>query len=306
MRIFITGATGYIGGALAARLVAAGHRVTGLTRDPARAEALRARGIEPVIGTLDDTPTITAAAREADAVVNTANSDHRGVADTLIASLSGTGKTLIQSSGTSIVADLADGEREGPVYDESTPVQPLPLRAGRVALNDAVLATANDGVRSVVVAPSLIYGEGAGLHRDSIQVPWLIDVAKREGVGCHVGSGRNVWSNVHIDDLVDLYVAILERAPAGALYYAENGENAMVEVAQAVSRMLGFGGATRALSVPEAVALWGEGGARYTMGSNSRVRAVRARSELGWQPHRPSLLHEIEHGCYMRRIGSDA
>ncbi len=306
MRIFITGATGYIGGALAARLVAAGHRVTGLTRDPARAGALRARGIEPVIGTLDDAATITAAAREADAVVNTANSDHRGVADTLIAALRGTGKTLIQSSGTSIVADLADGEREGPVYDESTPVQPLPLRAGRVALNDAVLAAANDGVRSVVVAPSLIYGEGAGLHRHSIQVPWLIDVAKREGVGRQVGSGRNLWSNVHIDDLVDLYVAMLERAPAGALYYAENGENAMLEVAQAVSRMLGFGGVTRALSVPEAVALWGEGGARYTMGSNSRVRAVRARSELGWQPHRPSLLQEIEHGCYARRIGSDA
>lgn len=90
----------------------------------------------------------------------------------------------------------------------------------------------------------------------------------------------------------------LENAPAGAFYYAENGENSMLETAEAISRMLGYGGRTENLSVEEAVAEWGEGGARYTMGSNSRVKAVRAREELGWSPSAPSLLNEIEQGCY--------
>ncbi len=298
MKVFITGATGYIGGSIAARLVAEGHSVSGLVRTPDKAKALEARGIAPVLGDLADTTLVARAAAEADAVINTANSDNRPVVDAMLAALRGTGRTFLQSSGTSIVADLADGEREGPVYEETTPVHPLPMRAGRVALNDAVLAAAADGIRSLVVCPSLIYGEGTGLHRDSIQVPWLIALARQHRIGCHVGAGRNVWSNVHIDDLVDLYVAALERAPAGAFYYAENGENAMRDAAAAVSRMLGFGGATRAMTVEEAVAVWGEGPARYTMGSNSRVKAVRARAELGWKPHRPSLIDEIEHGCY--------
>jgi nucleoside-diphosphate-sugar epimerase len=251
-----------------------------------------------VLGDLADTALVARAAADADAVINTANSDNRPVVDAILAALRGTGKTFLQSSGTSIVADLADGEREGPVYEETTPVHPLPMRAGRVALNDAVVAAAADGIRSLVVCPSLIYGEGTGMHRDSIQVPWLIAVARQHGVGCHVGAGRNIWSNVHIDDLVDLYVAALDRAPSGAFYYAENGENAMQQAAAAVSRMLGFGGATRAMTVEEAVAVWGEGPARYTMGSNSRVKAVRARVELGWKPRRPSLIDEIERGCY--------
>lgn len=298
MKVFITGATGYIGGSIAARLVSDGHRVSGLVRTPERAAALEARGIAPVVGDLADTALVARAAAEADAVINTANSDNRPVVDAMLAALKGTGKTFIQSSGTSIVADLADGEREGPVYEETTPVHPLPMRAGRVALNDAVLAAAAHGIRSLVVCPSLIYGDGTGLHRDSIQIPWLIALARQHGIGCHLGAGRNIWSNVHIDDLVDLYVAALDRAPPGAFYYAENGENAMREAAAAVSRMLGFGGATRAMTVEEAVAVWGEGPARYTMGSNSRVKAVRARAELGWKPHRPSLIDEIERGCY--------
>lgn len=101
------------------------------------------------------------------------------------------------------------------------------------------------------------------------------------------------WSNVHIDDLVDLYLRIVAEAPAGALYYAENGENAMRDVCVAIGRALGMGERTTPMSVEEASAEWGEGAARYTMGSNSRVRARRARDELGWRPSRPSLLEVI-------------
>jgi len=298
MKIFMTGASGYIGGAVAASLVDAGHEVAGLVRSDERARQLEARGIVPVPGSLADADVLRGAAAKADAVINAANSDHREAADALLAGLAGTEKTFIQTSGTSIVADLADGEREGEVYDESTPVRPLPLRAGRVAVNDAVRAAAKRGVRAIVLCPSLIYGVGRGVHRHSMQVPRLIELARKYRVGRHVGPGRNIWSNVHIDDLVTLYLLALEKAPAGAFYYAENGERSMHDTAAAIGAMLGHGERTEPMTVAEAVAEWGESTARYSMGSNSRVRAVRAREELGWSPSAPSLLHEIRQGCY--------
>lgn len=298
MKIFVTGAAGYIGGSVAVALIKSGHKVSGLVRTESRAREVEPFGIVPIIGDLADRALLERAAGEADAVINAANSDNRQVVDVFLGVMRGSGKTFVQSSGTSIVADLADGERPGKIYDESTPVNALPLRAGRVALNDAVLAASNDGMRSMVICPSLIYGLGLGASHVSIQVPWMIELAQKHGVGRHVGPGANIWSNVHISDLVDLYVRAIEHAPAGAFYYAENGENSMREVAEAISRMLGYGGRTQDLSVDEAIAEWGEGGARYTMGSNSRVRSVRAREVLGWSPSAPPLLWEIEHGCY--------
>ena len=187
--------------------------------------------------------------------------------------LAGSGKAFLQTSGSSIVADLAAGEPSDQVYDEDTPVRPLPGRKARVALNDAVLAAAKDGVRAVVICPSLIYGAGRGVNARSIQIPWLIALAKKHGVPKHIGRGENVWSNVHIDDLVDLYLLALDKAPPGAFYYAENGENSMREVCRAIGRMLGLGERTEPMTLEEAAAEWGEGAANYTMGSNSRVRA---------------------------------
>ena len=298
MNVFITGAAGYIGGSVAATLAKAGHNITGLVRSEARARQVEPFGIEPVIGELADSEVLARAAGDADAVINIANSDNREVVDLFLDTLRGTGKTFVQSSGTSIVADLADGERPGKVYEESTQVDPLPLRAGRVALNNAVLAAANDQLRTMVICPSLIYGIGLGASPDSMQVPWMIELARKHGIGRHIGPGENIWSNVHINDLVDLYVRALNKAPGGAFYYAENGENSMRELAEGISRMLGFGGRTQNMSVEDAIAEWGEGGARYTMGSNSRVRAVRSRAELGWSPSAPSLMDEVERGCY--------
>ena len=298
VNVFITGAAGYIGGSVAVTLIKAGHKVAGLVRTESRAREVEPFGIEPVIGDLADAVALERAASTADAVINIANSDNREVVDLFLDAMHGSGKTFIQSSGTSIVADLADGEHPGKIYDETTPVDPLPLRAGRVALNDAVLAASGEGLRTVVICPSLIYGVGLGASADSIQVPWMIELAKKHRVGRHIGPGENIWSNIHINDLVDLYLRALNSAPGGAFYYAENGENSMRELAEAVSRMLGYGGRTQSMSIDEAVVEWGEGGARYTMGSNSRVRAVRAREELGWSPSAPSLLDEVERGCY--------
>jgi nucleoside-diphosphate-sugar epimerase len=92
----------------------------------------------------------------------------------------------------------------------------------------------------------------------------------------------------------------IEKAPLGAFYYAESGENSMREVCEAIGRMLGQGGRTQSMTMEEASAEWGEGPANDTMGSNSRVRAKRARAELGWQPMARSLIEEIERGSYAR------
>ncbi|MCB1509529.1 MAG: NAD-dependent epimerase/dehydratase family protein [Hyphomicrobiaceae bacterium] len=298
MKVFITGASGYIGGTVAAKLIDMGHAVTGLVRSAEKADAIRARGLTPVLGDLDAADVLAREAKAADAVVHTAHADHAPSAEALVGALRGSGKLYLHTSGSSIVGTQAGGEFLEPVYDEATPFTPSPGRAPRVALNEKILASTADNVRAVIIAPSLIYGlgRGAGLH--SMQVPWLITLAKKYGEARHIGSGGNRWANVHIDDLADLYALALEKAPAGAFYYAENGENSMQEVCAAISRMLGFGGSTVSMTVDEAAKEWGDGPARNTMGSNSRVRAVRPRRELGWQPHRPSLVDEIERGCY--------
>ncbi|HSA79223.1 MAG TPA: NAD-dependent epimerase/dehydratase family protein [Geminicoccaceae bacterium] len=298
MRVFVTGASGYIGGSVAVRLLAEGHQVSGLVRSGEAAAKVQALGITPIAGTLADRAVLIDAARTADAVVNAANSDNRDIIEAILPALAGTGKLFLQTSGSSIVGDNAGGEPSDKVYDEDTPVTPLPDKAERVAINDRVRAAAGDGVRGVVLCPTLIYGIGHGVHKDSIQVPKLIGLARKSGGVRHVGRGLNVWSNVHIDDLVDLYVLAIEKAQPGSFFYAENGEASMKALAEAISRLLGFGGRTEAIPLEDAVAEWGGVAAAFTFGSNSRVRARRARADLGWRPHRIGLLEDVEHGSY--------
>lgn len=296
MKVFLTGASGYIGGSVAAALLSSGHDVAGLVRSRQRADQVRSLGIEPVLGTLSDSDLLARMARETDAVINTADSDNREVIEAIVPALSGSGKLFLHTSGSSIVGDLAAGEPADKVYEDDTPVRPLSGKAARVAINESVLAAAKDGVRAVVICPTMIYGQGHGVHRESVQVPWFIRLAKKHGVARHIGRGENIWSNVHIDDLTDLYLLILDKAPAGAFFYAENGENSMRQICEAISRMLGFGGRTAPMSVDEATKESSEVAANYSYGSNSRVRATRARRELGWSPSRPSLLEYIECG----------
>ena len=300
MKIFITGASGYIGGSVAAALMAAGHQVSGLARSDETAAALAKLGIRPVRGTLDDTEVLAKAAHDADVTVNAANAGHRAAAAAMLKALADTGKIFVHTDGSSIVGTRSRGKLVEKVFDEDTPFTPTPQRAPRVEIDKMVRSAAGDGVRSVVIAPSLIYGLGHGLNSQSIQVPWLIKVAKKFGVAKHIGPGENRWANVHIDDLMALYVLAIKKAPAGAFYYAENGENSMREVCEAISRMLGQGGRTQSMTVEEAATEWGDGPANDTMGSNSRVRAKRARAELKWRPKARSLIEEIERGCYAK------
>src|SRR3954447_11642366 len=297
MKIFCTGASGYIGGSVAARLAAGGHQVTGLVRSADKADAVRAFGIEPVMGTLDDAQILTRAAQAADVVVNAASADHKGAVVAMLDALAGSGRAFIHTSGSSIVGTRSRGERSDAVFDEDTPLTPSPARAARVALNEVILSYRDKGCRPVIICPSLIYGIGHGAGRDSVQVPLLIKLAKKCGNAAHAGPGENIWSNVHIDDLVPLYTLAIEKAPAGAFYFAENGENSMREVCLSINRMLGIAQPPSAMSMEEAAAQWGEGTAEDTMASNSRVRALRAR-QLGWKPKAPSLIEEIERGCY--------
>ena len=123
--------------------------------------------------------------------------------------------------------------------------------------------------------------EAALERRESRGGHYRSDFSKpRQGWGRkHIGRGENRWSNVHIDDLVDLYRQALASAPAGAFYFAENGENSMRQVCESINRKLGVDSGTVPMSLEEAAREWGEGAAQNTMGSNSRVRAIRARAD---------------------------
>ena len=296
MKVFCTGASGYIGGSVAAHLVAAGHQVSGLVRSQEKAQAVRALGIEPVTGTLDDVAVLSQAAKAADVVVNAASADHKAAAVALLDALEGSGKPFIHTSGSSVIGTRSKGERSDAIFDEDTPFTPSPARVARAALNELILSYRNKNCRPIIVCPSLIYGVGLGARRDSVQVPLLIKLAKKRGNAAHAGPGENIWSNVHIDDLVTLYALAIEKAAPGAFFFAENGENSMRDVCLAINRTLGFAGPPTAMSMQEAAAEWGEGTAEDTMASNSRVRAKRAR-QLGWKPNARSLIAEIEQGC---------
>lgn len=293
MNVFVIGGTGYIGGSVATRLVTAGHRVRGLVRDPAKVAALAATGVVPVPGEVADAGLLAREARAGDAVVNAADSDDRGTVEALIAALAGSGKALVHTSGTSVVADDGHGERSATVIDETTSWTPVPDKAARAAIDRLVVDAAARGVRSVVLCNPLIYGTGLGLHKDSIQIPTLARIARERGAAHHVGAGRNVWSNVHVADMADLYLLALERAPAGSFYFVENGEASFADVTAAIGRALGLGEPV-AWPLAEAVQALGEQRARWALASNSRVRARRARDELGWAPSRPGLLAWIE------------
>jgi nucleoside-diphosphate-sugar epimerase len=298
MRIFVTGASGYIGGAVAARLQAAGHEVSGLTRSAETAKRLAARGIRPVVGDLGDAPALAAAARAADAVLNTADADHPGAAEALVKALEGSGKTLIHTSGTSITADTAMGERGERIRDEATPFEPVPEKAARVAIDRVVLGAAGRGVRAAVLCPSLIYGRSTGLHPESIQLPLLVAAAKRRGAGVHIGKGANIWSNVHIEDVAEAYLLALDRARAGGFYFLENGEASFKAVAEAISRRLGFGGKTESWPPEDAIKALGYSRAAFSLASNVRVRGKATRAELGWQPKHESVIAAIERGDF--------
>ncbi|MCU6498569.1 NAD-dependent epimerase/dehydratase family protein [Rugamonas sp. A1-17] len=291
MKIFVTGAAGFIGGSIAAGLVRAGHQVVGLVRKQEQLQELASIGVTGVVGTLDDRDLLIAQAKAADAVINAASSDNRAAVEAFVEALAGSGKVFLHTSGSSIVSDASGGEATDRVYVEDQLPAPTVDKAARVAIDDLVLAAASKGVRSAVLCNTLIYGDGA-LPRDSVQLPRLIKQARKSGIVRHVGRGLNIWSNVHIDDVVDLYLLALEKTEAGAFYFVESGEASFRDMSAAIARALDLG-EPQDWPLEQAKEEWGYEMASYALGSNSRVRGQRARTQLGWKPHGPSVLDWI-------------
>jgi len=293
MEVFLTGATGYIGSAVAEALQKAGHKVTGLARTPEKAKRLEARGIRTVLGDLLRPETIAAPAHAAEGVIHTAstNDAHAPQADAAVAraildALQDTSKPFVYTSGVWVLGST--GEKTA---DELTPVNPTPLVAHRTGIEQEVLRGKQHGVRSVVIRPALVYGRGGSIPR------MLVQSARDTGAAQYVGDGQNRWPFVDVDDLAQLYVLAVEKAPAGSLYNASHGPSYRVrEVAEAASIGGGAKGKTHATPLEEA---------RKTMGAfadalvlDQQVSGEKAKKELKWSPRAGSVLDDLKNGSY--------
>lgn len=285
--VFVIGATGLIGGAVARRLTAAGWAVSGLARTTDAGETFRSVGIDPVIGDLQaELPAVLEHAATADVVVLAAQLDgpaeHR-VIDALLPRL--VGKTLLFVSGSGVMLQRAVGQWRDTSYAEADAFPVEPLAADRRASEVAVLTGHESGVRTVVVRAGMVWGPGGhGI------VPMVYRSVAAFGAAAYIGEGRNVYSEVHLEDLTALIEAAIERGTPGALYHAVGGETPTRWVAEAVAQDLGV--STQSITPKEAEEVWGAFGALIA-GATSRISAPRSRDELGWVPHHTDMLTEI-------------
>jgi nucleoside-diphosphate-sugar epimerase len=216
MKVFLTGATGYIGSAVAERLRSAGHQLSGLARSDAAAGRLNAAGIRPTRGDFSDPASVGSAARSADGVISLATTYDPAIdgpaIDAILEALAGSKEPFVYTSGI-----WSHGDTGGKVVDESTPPTPAALVQWRQAVEDRVREGARRGIRTVVIRPAIVYGRGGGIPAGFVQS------AREEGAARYVGTGENRWPFVHVDDLADLYLLALERAPAGSLLLGVSG-----------------------------------------------------------------------------------
>jgi nucleoside-diphosphate-sugar epimerase len=290
--ILITGAAGYIGQAVAQRLLRSGHSVSGLARSATAVATLRAQGIMPVQGDLDSVRNAVDP-QGYDAIIDAATADHAPSTEAFLDMLSGTGKVFIRTSGTGVYTDLAGGRSSTQVYTENDDFVPAEVVAARYRSDERVIEAGSDGIRTIVIRPSMIYGGGA-----SEQLPLLIRHAITTGESIYAGEGTNRWANVFLDDLADVYARALEHAPTGSAYNIASGELEMRAIAEGIAELTGS--AVRSVTLAEAHAALGERWVDVALASNSRVDPTRARDELGWNAVGPSLLDDLVQGSYRR------
>jgi nucleoside-diphosphate-sugar epimerase len=281
MKILMTGATGYIGGAVARALRNRDHEVLGLARSSRSAAVLQRAGITPVTGDFGDPASVARAVTSSgpDAVVSTASvgslggdantfAQDRDAVEAITRALGNDGRTLIFTSGTAVFGVFAGGAATDVIYHEDAAVplsrevfaataaglHPM-LAAGlgaamsaRVQTEQAV--TAARGVRGVVVRPGLVYGRGG-----SFDLPAIVALARQHGHGVHLGSGATTQGYVHIDDLAELYCLAVERAQAGAILHGVTSEVSQRDLAAAAGRMIGAGDHTDNFTVPQMLGL---------------------------------------------------
>lgn len=294
MKIFITGATGYIGGSIAQRFTDDGHTVTGLVRSAEDAKPLAEHGINPIVGDLDNADLLVAEAGKVDVIVNAANTLHLEAAKALVQGARADAR-ILHTSGIGAYSEDGEGELRGKVVTDDLTIPavgPHPAQELLRRVEQVFLDAASNGKHTVVLSNSLIYGEGFGLTRESTQIPMMARAARDKGHVTVVGAGKNIWSTVHIADVVELYMLALAKAPAGAFYLVENGEASFLAIGRALADRLKLG-EPRLLPLTDASAVYGEMAARYLLGTSSRVRGVRARRELGWEPKHGSAVDWI-------------
>jgi nucleoside-diphosphate-sugar epimerase len=291
MRIFLTGATGFIGSQIVPELIGAGHTVSGMTRSEAGAKQLKAAGAEVVRADLSELETLQSAASSADGVIHTAfNHDFskfaencetdRRVIEALGSALVGSHRPIVITSGTGIA-----NTQPGKAAEENDPVVSSTM-IPRAASEEAARALVAQGVNvSIVRLPQVHDTLKAGL------VTYAIPIAREKGVSAYVGDGTNRWPAAHVSDVARLYLMALEKAEPGAVYNAVDEEGvAMKDIAEVLGR---------GLKVPVVSMTPEEAQAHFGWLAVFAARDLPARSEktkkkLGWKPIGPGMLADLE------------
>ncbi|EIN10832.1 NAD(P)-binding protein [Punctularia strigosozonata HHB-11173 SS5] len=316
-KIFFTGATGYIGGSVLTRLLHHSQRdfleITVLTRSSEKAKKFESFGVKAVVGSYSDHHILQELATVSDVVFACADADDLGAAQAILAGLkfrhekTGNIPILIHTSGTGVLSDNAEGQRSTDiVYHDSDVLQMASLAPTQIHrdVDLAILdADAAGFLKAYIVLPSTIWGLATGPLFDagisnphSIQIPSLIKTSLARGVAGMVGEGRNMWPNVWIDDVADLYIVLFDYVVANpsysghgtdGYYFGANGEHVLKDVSKAIGEALvALGKAKTAEPTPfteEEIQQYFNG-SKY-LGSNSRCRADHAKS-IGWKPRK--------------------
>lgn len=296
MRIFLTGASGYLGGVLTEHLIASGHRVSALARSHAARDRVTELGAEAVPGSLTDTETLHHAAAGADAVVHAAvdftDPAMREVEQPALAAMLAGLKPGSPFVYTSTGLVYPDGL--GRTVDEDTSVAPEHSPQPYKVLGEQQ-ALAADGPAVTVIRAALIYGRGgSGLLQG------MIANARKAGVATYIGTGGNEWSSVHVDDLARLYVAALTRAERRLVVNAASrSRTTMRQIAEAVAHITGA--RAQSISVEQAQRMLGPAAGVLTR--SSPLDSSRAERLFGWKPAEPALLDELRTGSYATRRG---
>jgi nucleoside-diphosphate-sugar epimerase len=298
MRVFVTGATGFIGSAVVRELLGAGHQVVGLARSDRGAAAVTAAGAAVFRGSLEDTEGLARAASDADGVIHTgyihdfsptANPAAAAAVDgAAIAAfgeaLAGTGKPLV------VAAALPAPKQPGGIVteDDKAPENPEYPRVSE----RAAIPLAGQGVRvSVVRLPPSVHGEG-----DPHFVTALIGIARAKGLAAYVGDGANAWSAVHRLDAARLFRLALEQAPAGTLLNAIGDEGVPFrEITEVIGRHLNV--PVKSITADEAPGHFGPIFALFAQ-FNAPASSARTQERLGWRPTRPGLIADLDQGHY--------
>jgi len=291
MAIFVTGATGYLGGAVLRELIGRGFAVTAHARSARSVDALSNSGAEPVIGDLYDAAWLGAQLAGVEGMVHAASPGDRtsadldkAVLDTAVTAFSGSDRPYIHTGGVWIHGG-------GAAITEDTAPSPPPLVAWRPAVVERVRAAAKLGVRTCVIAPANLYGHGGGLVALIAAGP---TTAGDEPALVYPGHQQH-FSNAHLDDIATLYRLAIESAPPGSYYVAANTDTpTMAQIAEAASRARGLGG--RIAPEPEQATRDRLGLLTDSLLLDQQIDSSHARRELGWQPSGPDLLTEITDG----------